>query len=133
MKTPERGSLTETMKKRLVHLEGGIVEVSEAYRKVKKALCGNANAPLSEVLQTVDQLKSRRAQAERERDAALYDMHQLQGAICAYCANLYRPDGTAHVHCRVFGDLSRFDDDNECSPLVCGKFKWRGVCAENSK
>ena len=66
----------------------------------------------------------------KERDAALYDMHQLQGAICAYCANLYRPDGADHVACRVFGKDYGGEDG---SPLICGSFKWRGICAENMK
>lgn len=88
----------------------------------------------NEALETSYMWSKRYFDMRTERDAALHDMHQLQGAICSYCANLYRPDGADHVHCKEFGDLSRFgNDDAECSPLICGKFAWRGVCAENTK
>lgn len=134
MKTPERGLMTETMKNRLVHLEGGIVEVAEAYNKVKKALCGNTNVPLGEVLQTVDQLKSRLAQVERERDALKHDMKQCQSAVCNACRHHYRPKpDIRHYECALLGKFSDFlNDDNE-RPFICGKFEWRGVCPENTK
>ena len=124
MKTPERGSLTETMKKRLVHLEGGIVEVAEAYNKVKKALCGNTNVPLGEVLQTVDQLKSRLAQVERERDAAVRIVHGL----CLHCKNEDSKDETCreciyYPYRFVYGTGDTYVDN----------WVWRGVCEENTK
>lgn len=75
-------------------------------------------------------LTERLAQVERERDAMSYDMHQLQGALCAYCENLYRPAGSEKVSCKVFGDGYGAEDN---SSLICGKFKWRGVCEENTK
>lgn len=59
-----------------------------------------------------------------------YDMHQLQGALCAYCENLYRPAGSKKVSCKVFGDGYGAEDG---SPLICGRFKWCGVCTENTK
>lgn len=88
---------------------------------------------MSYALTYIIHLESRLAQVEKERDALSHDMHQLQGAICAYCKNLYRPDAANHTECRVFGDLSRFGDGDERSPLICGKFGWRGVCEENTK
>ena len=88
---------------------------------------GNTNQMLDA---KIAKLESRLAQVERERDALSYDMHQLQGAICAYCENLYRPDGAEHVACKVFGKDYGGEDG---SPLICGSFKWRGVCAENTK
>lgn len=78
----------------------------------------------------IQQLESSLAQVERERDAMSYDMHQLQGALCAYCKNLYRPKDALHVTCSVFGDGY---GDSADSPLICGSFKWRGVCEENTK
>ena len=78
----------------------------------------------------IKQLESRLAQVERERDAALRDMHQLQGALCAYCKNLYRPNDALQGTCSVFGDGY---GDSAYSPLFCGGFKWRGVCEENTK
>lgn len=88
---------------------------------------------IGDALAGYQQLESRLAQAERERDALWYDMHQLQGATCAYCENLHRPDGAVTVACKVFGDLSKFCKDENYNPLMCGKFKWRGVCPENTK
>lgn len=93
----------------------------------------NGSAKLSllkDALAYIRQLESRLAQVERERDAMSYDMHQLQGALCAYCENLYRPAGSKKVSCKVFGDGYGAEDN---SPLICGKFKWRGVCEENMK
>ena len=99
-----------------------------------EAECGNSSDFLEkESAKVIERLMGERDKAIEERDAALYDMHQLQGATCAYCKNLYRPDGADHVKCREFGDLSRFYDGVECSPLICGKFAWRGVCAENTR
>lgn len=116
MKTPERGLVTEAMKNRLVHLEGGIVETAVAYSKVKKALCGTTNATLSEVLQTVDQLKSRLAQAERERDAAVNDLNFVKS--CWVCENKRSIKG---------------EPCNSCDLAWRNHFKWRGVCPENTK
>lgn len=78
----------------------------------------------------IQQLESRLAQTERERDALMFDMHQLQGALCAYCKNHYRSEAVGKMACRVFGENYGASDD---SPLICGCFKWRGVCPENTK
>lgn len=86
-----------------------------------------------EIVGWLQQLESELEAVKRERDAALYDMHQLQGAICAYCKNLCRPDGADHTECREFGDLSKFVYGYDGSPLLCGKFAWRGVCPENTE
>lgn len=126
MKTPEGGSLTKTMKKRLVHLEGGIVEVAEAYNKVKKALCGNTNVPLGEVLQTVDQLKSRLAQVECERNAAVKDLADA----CKYCKHISCDDEDENSPCK---DCMQRKDGVPFSPMIRTRFEWRGVCEENTK
>lgn len=85
---------------------------------------GNAS-----LIRMIDEECEKIVALELERGAALYDMHSFQGATCAYCKNLYRPDGADHNACREFGD---FFGDKEFNPLTCGKFKWRGVCAENT-
>lgn len=85
---------------------------------------------IKDLLDLVLMYESRLAQVERERDAMSYDMHQLQGALCAYCGNLCRPAGSKKVSCKVFGDGYGAEDG---SPLICGRFKWRGVCEENTK
>lgn len=57
-------SSTEVIKKNQEQLE-------TTYSQVKKALCGKENVSWVEVLEAAEQLKSRLAQAERERDAAV--------------------------------------------------------------
>lgn len=93
-----------------------IDKLQSTYSQVSKALCGKEKATLDELLQAVSQLKSRLAQVERERDAAvsdiLYVLH-TKGTIDAECliCNMEKPD------CK----------------WECEKANWRGVCAENSK
>lgn len=54
-----------------------IEQLESTVSQVSKALCGKENATLDELLQAVDQLKSRLAQVERERDAAVEDFTQF--------------------------------------------------------
>lgn len=59
----------------------------------------------------VQNLESKLAQAERERDAAVADLDKL-GAGCEYCAHFKEP----------------------CMSCCCGdNWQWRGVCPENTK
>lgn len=85
------------------------------YSQVSKALCGKENATLDELLQAVNQLKSRLAQVERERDSLLRDLQSALETPCAsecdYCARQYET-----------GDM--------CDGC---RFIWRGVCPENTK
>ena len=101
-------SATEVIKKSQEQLES-------TYSQVKKALCGKENVSLVEVLEAADQLKSRLAQVERERDAAVSDL-KLVGC-CGTCIN---NDGGCTTECYI----------------VSGKltgWQWRGVCPENTK
>lgn len=77
--------------------------LESTYSQVSKALCGKENATLDEVLQSVDQLKSRLAQVERERDAALNALRDVCGfcksrgfqTVCEICLiKDYRPQNT---------------------------------------
>jgi len=94
-----------------------------SYDQVSKALCSKENATLEEFLKAVSQLKSRLAQVERERDAALKDIANT----CWSCAN-------AQPH-----QLSKFL--YSCPYLKgkagvrtqCENWQWRGVCPENTK
>ena len=86
-------------------------QLETSYCQVSKALCGNENATLEELLQEVNQVKSRLAQVEREKDAAVADLNKL-GAGCEYCAHFKEP----------------------CMSCCCGdNWQWRGVCPENTK
>lgn len=103
-------SATEVIKKNQEQLES-------TYSQVKKALCGKENVSWVEVLEAADQLKSRLAQTERERDALHYDLAYMPNA-CDVCVHGVQDDNDC-------GEL--FGHNNGC------EFKWRGVCQENTK
>ena len=76
------------------------------------------------VIECIEQLETRLAQVERERDAAVNDVHSLcatnyfSGDYCEYCK--YRePDGQCFHDCTPYSSKWGWE--------------WRGVCAENSK
>ena len=94
-----------------------IRQFESTYGQVSKALCGKENATLDELLQAVDQLKSRLAQAERKRDAAIRDLNC--NWKCAICKKFTRPV-TKCPHYRECGLSYMF-------------WEWRGVCEENTK
>jgi hypothetical protein len=77
-----------------------------------KAICDYAEG----LLGSVEQLESRLAQVERERDAAVYDIAKLVKRLgygpCRYCRKTY--------------------DTNDATCSIC-VFEWRGVCEENTK
>ena len=69
------------------------------------------------------------APLEQKLAAALYDMKQAAIGLCIICKNHYRPDPKVlEFACKAFGKLQK-----GASPLRCGQFEWRGVCAENTK
>lgn len=85
-------------------------------------------------------LEQRLAQVERERDAAVVDIRNAKWMLCHVCKNYYRPDpAVRHYACKEFGDFSDFLNPSDFAeeeydfPSLCGKFKWRGVCPENTK
>lgn len=102
-------SATEVIKKSQEQLES-------TYSQVKKALCGKENVSWVEVLEAADQLKSRLAQVERERDAAVADILRV-----------LHTKGTIDAECLIC-DMEKPDCHWECE-----KAKWRGVCPENTK
>ena len=69
-----------------------------------------------DALAYIQQLESRLAQVERERDAAVYDIAKLVKRLgygpCRYCRKTY--------------------DTNDATCSIC-VFEWRGVCPENTK
>lgn len=72
-------------------------------------------------------LESRLAQVERERDAAVADL--TDSSDCSFC--MYKNNNME------FGCGSCIGCEKECPCALCSKglngFKWRGVCAENTK
>lgn len=110
MKTPDEIKITK-LEKRNHYLEA-------CYKKVSKALCGNENKHINAVLVAVNQLKTRLAQAERERDAAVHDlMYVAPYDACYACKHTFA--GTEDTACVDCPDLEHFE--------------WRGVFEENSK
>lgn len=96
--------------------DGCPYEVKEC--EAKQALCLTYLA--LDALAYIQQLESRLAQVERERDAAVHDMvkivHELDGTACEWCKNAYFDE----VKCRE----CRFYNES---------FEWQGVCPGNSK
>ena len=62
-------------------------------------------------------------QLERERDAAVKDMHEAQGCLCLICKS-FAPaqSGEKKYTCKAFGNHVF-----ESEPLMCGQFEWRGA------
>ena len=72
---------------------------ADDYDQLSKALCGKENAALGELLQAASQLKSRLAQVERERDAALDTLHDICGFCKGHCLEIsggYLPPDCKH-------------------------------------
>lgn len=62
-------------------------------------------------------------QLERERDAAVKDMHEAQGCLCLICKSFVpAQSGAKKYTCKAFGNHVF-----ESEPLICGQFEWRGV------
>lgn len=99
---------------------GLIDQLLSSYSQVSKALCGKENATLEEVLHAVSQLKSRLAQVERERDAAVHDLTLMawnadEGIACIVCGS------DSPLRCEY------------CKNRPEEAFIWRGVCEKNAK
>lgn len=102
-------SATEVIKKSQEQLES-------TYSQVKKSLCGKENVSWVEVLEAADQLKSRLAQAERERETAVHDCSRFP---CATCSD--KENGDLCHNCNAHKDTTRTN------------YEWRGVCPKNTK
>lgn len=92
-----------------------ITQLESTVSQVSKALCGKENATLEEILQAASQVKSRLAQAERERDAAIADLKLYAG--CKVCKH---------------GDFKFTSECMDCS-YDNNNWQWRGVCPKNTK
>lgn len=81
-----------------------------------------------DALAYIQQLESRLAQVERERDAAVADLKD--SGDCRYCKNLDLSDNCG------FGNCCTCEND-KCPCCKCDRkndhFEWRGICAENTK
>lgn len=89
-------------------------------------MCGNENASLKELLQAVDQLKSRLARLELEMDAAVID---LSGS-CQYCKHISCDDEDENSPCK---DCMQRKVGVPFGPMIRTHFEWRGPCAENTR
>ena len=105
-------SATEVIKRNQEQLES-------TYSQVKKSLCGKENVSWVEVLEAANQLKSRLAQVERERDAAVRDLQKI-----SFCED-----------CKHLGKSKKQNPCRECQENYKEKpnWQWRGVCPENTK
>ena len=78
----------------------------------------------SDALAYIQQLESRLAQVERERDAAVFDLGVEKSCYTCEHGDIYKSNG-------CYGDC------NKCEKISCPcescRYKWRGVCEENTK
>ena len=96
--------------------------------QLSKALCGKENATICEVLDAVSQLKSRLAQVERERDAAVRELEIAEDCYNCKYNRACKHDGNGYRKCSECGECP-------CSECNSGQsqYEWRGVCEENTK
>lgn len=80
------------------------------------------NALHGDVKRIIQQLESRLAQTERERDAAVSDISRASAFLCRACRKNNWPNCGA-------GRNNLEPDD----VIGCDDFEWRGVCDENTK
>jgi predicted metalloendopeptidase len=86
-----------------------------------------------EAANEIEQLESRLAQVERERDAAVSDINFYQSAVCFTCSNHIPPEEREdwRIYCKKYGRLPEVISDKR--PTFCSGYNWRGVCPENTK
>lgn len=84
--------------------------------KPEKGQCHRCEQLVSESLARIQQLESRLAQVEKERDAAIHDLHRY----CSTCKHDPRKEFNK-MPCKL------------CMDNKIDGYEWRGVCAENSK
>jgi hypothetical protein len=81
------------------------------------------NTPLTkDALAYIQQLESRLAQVERERDGAVSDISRASAFLCRACRKNDWPNCEA--------GRNNLDSDDV---IECDDFEWRGVCTENTK
>ena len=96
--------------------------------KPEKGQCPRCKQLVDESIARIQQLETRLAQVERERDAAVRDLED--DGDCYYCK---RRDLAAQCDFRSCSDCG----NEECPCFRCDRiknnFEWRGVCEENTK
>ena len=101
-------------------------ECSDCPVNIPEKSCQNELVAADIIESLCEQLKDANARLEavtKERDAAVYDMENLQGMICLACKEY---DPSCGWSCRVNGNILQEIAASE-TLLACGSFKWRGV------
>ena len=109
--------------------ESYIVQLELYFSQISRALCGKESATICEALDAVSQLKSRLAQVERERDAAVNDLESVDEKYETLKSMI--DDVTFnHEPYSLYLDFRSAADaivEHEHADV------WRGVCPENTK
>ena len=117
-------------------LEAGIDHAEKVAMECAKSITENLDKLQAKLFQLesdneskqkrIEELESRLAQVERERDAAVHDLKLADRVDCDFCKHQY--GGCTYDGCQ------------DCSkPCPCGNcrnssnYEWRGVCAENTE
>ena len=122
----------ENAQDRLSYARGGFDELLDesvkfskevaSYQQMKKALQDKGFTSLEAVFGELEQVT-------RERDALLMDVKESQCLICQYCKHYYKVDPNGGKHSRH--SCTEFGDGLCKTALGCGRWEWRGLCAEN--
>ena len=108
-----------------IHISPKLGKLQSTISQLSKALCGKENSTLDEILQAANQVKSRLAQVERERDALICNHIPQTCDTCKYslCFSFDNPCNTCN-HLYRFNAVERGDTD---------RWEFVGVCAENTE
>lgn len=88
----------------------------------------HAKALIQQLEQDNAQKDERIRQLEREREAAIKDMHAAQGCVCLVCKNFIPEEsGDKKYACKGFGGCEHEED-----LILCTLFEWRGVEEEEA-
>ena len=124
MKTPETGKDTNALRKTSEEIKNALdlCSTSGCPDCAKCAYDGDEcclEEKSKDALAYIQQLESRLAQVERERDAAVHDI-EPNCDYCEFTDNTYGEDP-----CPTQEELEIYG--------LCRGFKWRGPCPENTK
>ena len=115
----------------IIHINDLYNDAIEYIQKLEETISsmGHLNETMhNEAKKGIQELESRLAQAERERDAAVRELEIAED--CYNCKYNYacKHDGNGYRKCSECGECP-------CSECNSGQsqYEWRGVCTENTK
>lgn len=123
----------DTIKKGLLCCSNSNIGCSQCPYDDYCGIQGEGDTPEQDALACIQQLETRLAQVEREREALMDDLQEAAkaGSVCTGCAydvDFGRPCEIAYFDCKQCKE--------PCPCQTCqanSQYKWRGVCEEDTK